>query len=186
MSIDRPILTSDTFKIQTFDDDIPTDIAEQMSVLYADTYPDAHSSQERAIDLRRHSGAAAFRGLTAEDSRLYVATVAESKTPIVAGFIEANTIPTRGTILEHLAWVTVDKRLRGLGVASILHEQFFTDAQQRIGQELALPTEAIVSVHGRNPALQMFRSWGYRDIQNTLDSKALMVKQVVLDDEIAA
>lgn len=165
-----------TVQIARFREDIPTGVADQVASLFERNYPTSHDKEERDRDLRRHSGAAAVQSIVRGGADIYTAT---SEGDVLQGFIEARTIDSpemSPAVFEQMSWIMVDQHLRGLGIASRLHDFFMMNATERAQSRLPRPTLATVSVHSLNPAFGAYRTQGYEPAFMTLDRKVVMTQ----------
>lgn len=149
--------------ITVYDTLISDEIAERLSVMFERNYPESHSDEDRANDVTDRSDVLAIQALLKNGRKLHVAFTEDGEP---AGFLEERTVPIEGGVYEQLVWIIVGEQFRGNGLAGLLYQSFMRQANER-AKNRPEQTSALLSVHKKNPAYNIYKHWGWAEPEET-------------------
>lgn len=119
---------------------------------------DGQSNASNAEALAMRGTPDHLRGLLDEKTLLLVCGTRES----VAGLLEWDP-RDRGVMIAFITWIMVDEGRRGQGLSTMLHEEFERACVPELMENTDLDVIQGLAVHLKNPALNIYRKWGYAE-----------------------
>lgn len=149
----------------TVEDEMPDIVAHQIATFFADNYPAENGPSARDQGLRLRKDGAAVLGLLDRGRTIYTATNDGRLVGVLEARIFENGIDLESTDVaaEYMSWLMTQRDLRCRGIASVIHTAFIADAMIRARERRPKETVALLGVHEKNPAKNVYEHWGYRE-----------------------